>query len=72
MAQAILQDSQLRLVYEVGVDENGEMQYKNKNYNNIKTAAATNDLFSVAQAIVGLQGYTLDSLERNDSSLLTV
>lgn len=68
MAVSILKDTQLRLVFEDGVDLNGKTIYKNKNYNNIKTTATVDQLFAVAQAIVPLQTKTLFTVERNDSS----
>jgi hypothetical protein len=71
MAQTIIQSSQLRLVFELGTDEDGKMKYKNKNFNNIKTDAAPEQLLSVAQAIASLQIYPLAQVERNDKHLLT-
>ncbi|WP_200894687.1 DUF1659 domain-containing protein [Bacillus alveayuensis] len=71
MAQTIIQSSQLRLVFELGTDEDGKMKYKNKNFNNIKTDAAPEQLLSVAQAIASLQIYPLARVERNDKHLLT-
>lgn len=71
MAQAIIQDTQLRLVFENGIDKNGKMKYKTKNYNNIATTASTDALYEAARAIVGLQGFTLDHVSRNDNHLIT-
>jgi hypothetical protein len=71
MAQAVIQASQLRLVFELGIDENGKMKYKNKNFNNIKMNAQADQLFSVAQAIASLQIHPLAQVERNDKHLLT-
>ncbi|WP_246942811.1 DUF1659 domain-containing protein [Bacillus pinisoli] len=70
MATSMMTDSQLRLVFEAGVNAEGKVIYKNKNFNNIKTSATTDQLFSVAQSLVGLQQYTLSAIERNDSNLL--
>jgi hypothetical protein len=53
MAQAIISDSQLRLVFDMGVNAEGKAIYKNKNFSNIKTTATTDGLFSVAQGLVG-------------------
>lgn len=72
MAQAVLTDSQLRITYEAGLDGDGEMQYKSKNYNYVKLEATADELFNAAQAIVGLQSLVLKDIERNDSSILTV
>jgi hypothetical protein len=71
MAQALIQASQLRLVFELGTDENGKMKYKNKNFNNIKTSATAEQLLSVAQAVASLQIYPLAQVERTDKHLLT-
>ncbi len=70
MAQAMITDTQLRLAFDTGVDGNGRTIVRNKNYNNIKTAATTDELFTVAQSIVGLQQYPLSGIERNDTHLL--
>ena len=71
MAQTLIQNSQLRLIFELGTDENGKMKYKNKNFNNIKTSATAEQLLSVAQAIASLQIYPLTQVERNDKHVLT-
>lgn len=68
MAVSILKDTQLRLVFEDGVDVNGKQVYKNKNFNNVKTTATVDQLFAVAQALVPLQTKVLFTVERNDSS----
>jgi hypothetical protein len=70
MAQAIISDSQLRLVFDMGVDENGKVIYKNKNFSNIKTSATTDGLFAVAQGLVSLQQHPVSAIERNDTHLL--
>ena len=70
MAQTYLQDVQLRLVLANGVDGEGKPQLKSKNYNNIKPDATAEQLFAVAQAIVGLQTLPLNTIEKNDSSIL--
>jgi hypothetical protein len=70
MAQSIISDSQLRLVFDMGVDENGKAIYKNKNFSNIKTSATTDGLFAVAQGLVSLQQHPVSAIERNDTNLL--
>ncbi|MDR4890143.1 DUF1659 domain-containing protein [Fredinandcohnia sp. QZ13] len=67
---AVLQDiqrTQLRFVFENGIDDKGKMTYKNKNYNNINPLVTAEDLFSVAISIEKLQTLPLVTLERNDS-----
>ena len=71
MAQQVLIDSQLRLVFDMGMDENGKTIFKNKNYNNVKTSATADQLLQAAQAIAGLQTETLALVERNNSSQIT-
>ncbi|QOR66419.1 DUF1659 domain-containing protein [Cytobacillus suaedae] len=70
MAQTYLQDVQLRLVLEAGLDLDGKMQYKSKNYNNMVSSATPAQLFAVANAIASLQSLPLYSIEKNDSSTL--
>jgi hypothetical protein len=70
MAQAFLSDTNLRLVFDMGVDENGKAISKNKNFSNIKTTATTDGLFAVAQGLVSLQQYPIVAIERNDKNLL--
>jgi hypothetical protein len=70
MATAMISDSQLRLVFDMGVDAEGKPVYKSKNFSNIKTTATTDGLFAVAQSLVGLQQYPVTSIERNDKNLL--
>ncbi|MBO1511870.1 MULTISPECIES: DUF1659 domain-containing protein [Metabacillus] len=68
MAVATLLDSQLSLVFNMGVDENGKDIYKRKNYNNVKTSATPDQLLQAAQAIASLQSETLTFVERNDTN----
>jgi hypothetical protein len=68
MAVATLLDSQLSLVFNMGVDENGKDIYKRKNYNNVKTSATPDQLLQAAQAIASLQTETLTFVERNDTN----
>lgn len=67
MAQGILKDTQMRLIFETGLNEHGEPVLKSKNYNNVKKDATVDQVFQVAQALAGLSSYTLNSVERNDS-----
>ncbi|MGM7721583.1 DUF1659 domain-containing protein [Metabacillus sp. Hm71] len=71
MAVAALLDSQLSLVFDMGLDENGKVKTKRKNYNNVKTSATPDQLLQVAQAIVSLQTETLLYVERNDTNQIT-
>jgi hypothetical protein len=71
LAETIILDSQLRLVFDMGMDEKGEQVYKYKNYNNVKTSATAEQLLQAASAITGLQTQTLSHVERNDSHQVT-
>ncbi|MGM7721578.1 DUF1659 domain-containing protein [Metabacillus sp. Hm71] len=71
MAVAAILDSQLSLVFDMGLDENGKAKTKRKNYNNIKTSATPDQLLQAAQAIVSLQTETLLYVERNDTNQIT-
>lgn len=71
MANIQLMDSQLRLVFQNGVDEEGKPKLKNKNFNNVDTNTTADQLYSVAQAIASLQAKPLVAIERNDSQQIT-
>jgi hypothetical protein len=68
MAQATLVDSNLRLVFEVGVDEKGEPVFKGKMYSNLKNDATADQLYQVAQALGALCTDPLYTVERTDRS----
>lgn len=69
MAVADPLSTSLRLVFVDGVDEmSGDVIYKSKNFNRIKTTASAEELYKVAQAFVGLQERTLFAVERRDQS----
>ncbi|GAA0494273.1 hypothetical protein GCM10008986_21040 [Salinibacillus aidingensis] len=72
MAVSQMIRSQLQLVFESGPDSDGEITYKNKNFNNVKTEATADQLMAVTNALVPLQERTLYSVERNDSSVLVI
>lgn len=72
MAEQQLVDSRLRLILDDGVDEvSGEQLYKRKGFNNVKTAATADQLYTIATAVTGLQERPLVNVERNDSSEIT-
>ena len=71
MASQVILDSQLSLVFDIGMDENGKAIVKRKNYNNVKTTATPDELLQVAQALASLQTETLSVIERNDSNTIT-
>ncbi len=67
MTEALVTDSQLRLVFDQGVDGDGKPIYKNKNFNNVKVDATADQLYNTGQALAGLQQHSLIRVERNDS-----
>ncbi|WP_066633905.1 DUF1659 domain-containing protein [Desulfolucanica intricata] len=62
--------SSLRMTLQTGVDGEGNPVYRRKSLNNVKTGALDQDIFDTAQAIAGLQEYTLVSVERTDNAEL--
>jgi hypothetical protein len=62
--------SVLRLELNIGLDEGGNPVYRIKSLNNVKPAAADQDLFDVAAALAALQGYTLNGISRVDGANL--
>ncbi|GAB6274984.1 MAG: hypothetical protein STSR0004_18490 [Peptococcaceae bacterium] len=60
----------LRLKLQIGVDEQGNPKYRNKNMRYVKAEAVDQDLFDVAQSLAGLQEYTLAAVQREDAASL--
>ncbi len=67
MAQSLLEGTKLRLVYEAGMDDNGELILRAKTFSNVKKEATTDQLFQAALALSVLGNDTLKKVERNDS-----
>ncbi|WP_102027528.1 DUF1659 domain-containing protein [Salirhabdus sp. Marseille-P4669] len=70
MASTQIVRTQLQLVFQTGTDEEGKAVLKNKNFNNIKITATPDQLYAVANAVVPLQEWTLQEIERNDTSIV--
>jgi len=69
MAVADMYRSQLRLIFVTGVDNmTGKEIYKSKSFNNVKTSASTEQLYTIAQSLASLQTHPLFTIERHDSS----
>ncbi len=68
MAVAEIKSSQLRLVFHVGSDEEGDPIFRNKNFNNVKPTATADNLYAIATAFATLQEHELYEIVRNDSS----
>lgn len=60
--------SQLRLVFYDGEDiDTGKPVYKSKTFNNVKTTATAEQLFTIATVLEPLQERRLSKIERKDS-----
>ena len=62
--------SEMVLVMDNGIGSSGQQLKKNRVYKYVKTAANNEDVFSVAQSLLGLQEKINLSIQRNDSSEL--
>lgn len=71
MATATMKRTQLRLVFETGVDGEGNPMFRNKNLNNVKPETTADALHSIAISLASLQEHDLFEVERNDSSSIT-
>jgi Protein of unknown function (DUF1659) len=68
MAQALLEGTKLRLVFEAGIDKEGKPVLKSRTFANVKKEATVDQLFQAAQAISTLCNDSLNRVERTDSS----
>jgi hypothetical protein len=68
MAQAVIATSKLRLLFQVGLDDEGKPVLKAKTFSNIQKSATPDQLLQAAQAIIGLSGDTISHIERIDNS----
>ncbi|MFA7467242.1 MAG: DUF1659 domain-containing protein [Desulfotomaculaceae bacterium] len=62
--------STLRLQLQTGVDGNGDPIIRSKSLTNVKPEAQDQDIFDVAQALVGLQESVLENVLRIDTARL--
>jgi hypothetical protein len=62
--------SALTLKYKEGVDESGKDIIKAKKFANVKTDAADQDIYSVANALTPLMKYPVLDIVRSDDSIL--
>ncbi|MEH7121565.1 DUF1659 domain-containing protein [Neobacillus vireti] len=68
MAQGLLEGTKLRLVFDGGIDNEGNQILKSKTFSNVKKEATVDQLFQAAQAISTLCNDSLNKVERTDSS----
>jgi len=60
----------LKMQFQTRLDGDGDPVYRTKSLSSVKTTAADQDIYDVAQALVALQEYTLVTVLRVDSALL--
>ncbi|MCL6572512.1 MAG: DUF1659 domain-containing protein [Bacillus sp. (in: Bacteria)] len=68
MAQSLLEGTKLRLVFEVGMDDDGKPILRAKTFSNVKKEASVDQLYQAAQALTVHCMDTLNKVERNDLS----
>lgn len=68
MAQTMLVNSKLRLLFDAGMGERGEQLYKAKTFSNIRKDATADELHQAAQAISALCKEPMVKIERTDSN----
>jgi hypothetical protein len=68
IAQAVVTASKLRLVFQVGMDDEGKPVLKAKTFNNIQKSATPDQLLQAAQALIGLSNDTLSTIERVENA----
>ncbi|MCM3672075.1 DUF1659 domain-containing protein [Mesobacillus maritimus] len=67
MAQQVIKNTRLTLMYETGLDEKGEPIFKGKSYSSIRMSATPDQLHQAAVALSGLCAHVLSSIERTDN-----
>ncbi|MRG86028.1 DUF1659 domain-containing protein [Salinibacillus xinjiangensis] len=70
MAMAQPLRSSLKLIFETGVGDDGNMEYKSKSFNNVKTDATPDQLMAITNAVTPLQQLALYEVQRNDSAII--
>ncbi|SEQ54549.1 DUF1659 domain-containing protein [Piscibacillus halophilus] len=67
MATEIKTKSQLQLVFDAGVSEDGKAVLKRKSFNQINMNSTPDQLYDVSHALASLQSLPLLNIVRNDS-----
>ncbi|MBS4197086.1 DUF1659 domain-containing protein [Lederbergia citri] len=67
MAQGYLKSSNLKIVFDYGVDEHNKPIFKAKTFNRISKDSTADELYSAATAIGSLSSEPIWAVERNDS-----
>ncbi|MFB9972547.1 DUF1659 domain-containing protein [Allobacillus sp. SKP2-8] len=67
MASELKLDTQLQLMFETGIDEEGKIIIKRKNFNQVNTEADATALYTVANSLANLQAHPLHQIVRNNT-----
>ncbi|MFJ7637780.1 MULTISPECIES: DUF1659 domain-containing protein [unclassified Peribacillus] len=70
MANQIKLSTTLRLDFETGLNEKGEIVFKRKSFSNIKTNALVDQLSATAKAIASVQNYPMGEVNRVDTNAI--
>ncbi|WP_312093904.1 DUF1659 domain-containing protein [Niallia sp.] len=68
MAEAIWNESSMKIMFQNGLKENGDPNYITKTFKNVKQTATPEQMLVVATGLATLVSYTLYSVERNDTT----
>lgn len=63
---SVIKDTKLKLQLDGGLNEKGNPIVKSKTFSKVKTDAANDNLFSVAESLAGLQDMPLIGIKRVD------
>jgi hypothetical protein len=63
-------NTQLQMVFDNGVDEEGNPIFRTKSFNNVKTTSTPEQLHNVTVSLAQLQQRVLYNVERNDSFII--
>lgn len=66
MATVIVDSKQLRIIYQMGMNDKGEPIEKRKTFNNIEIGATADQLYATAEAIASLQTMPLLRVEQQE------
>ncbi|MEK3988658.1 DUF1659 domain-containing protein [Robertmurraya sp. FSL R5-0851] len=67
MAQAIIMDTKLKVLFENGLNSKGEVIIKTKIFSNVRKEATADQLFQAGQALASLCSLPVVNIERADN-----
>ncbi|MGE7602391.1 DUF1659 domain-containing protein [Peribacillus sp. NPDC097675] len=70
MANQIKLSTTLRLDFETGLNEKGEIIFKRKSFSNIKSDALADQLSATSKAIASVQNYPMGEVTRVDTNAI--